>query len=149
MNRRGMTLIELLVTLTILGILANLTLPALTGLRRRAEAARIIADLHAIRIAGLDHFVGTGDYPPTGQFGVVPPTLVPSLPGGFDFQFDQVSYRWERWDVPNGLPFDPSQTVLLGVTVRSPDPQLLSALRSLYRGRASFGTSSEVTFLLE
>lgn len=149
MNRRGLTLIELLVTLTIIGILANFAVPALGALRRRAEAARIIADVHAIRVAALDHYVGFAAYPPAGQWGVVPPTLVSSLPQGFAFGFRDVDYRWERWELPDGLPGDPSQTELPGLTVRVPDAVLLAALRSLYRGRATFGSSSEITFVLE
>lgn len=149
MNRRGFSLIELLVSLTILGILANLALPALTGLRRRAEAAHIIADVHAVRLAAHDHFVGTGAYPAAGQWGVVPPTLAPSLPDGFEFRYRDVVYRWENWPLPDGLPSDPSQTVLLGLTVRSPDAVLMAAVRGLYKGRVTFGSSSEITFVLE
>jgi prepilin-type N-terminal cleavage/methylation domain-containing protein len=148
-NRRGFSLIELLVSLTVLGILANLALPTLTGLRRRAEAAHIIADVHAVRLAAHDHFVGTGTYPAAGQWGVVPPTLAPSLPDGFEFRYRDAAYRWERWLVPDGLPSDPSQTVLLGLTVRANDAPLMAAVRALYRGRVSFGSATEITFVLE
>ena len=149
MNRRGMTLIELLVTLTIVGILANMALPAVSGLRRRAEAARIIADVATVRSAGLDHYAGYGTYPPAGQWGSIPTTLAPSLPGGFEFAFRDVQYRWERWLLPHGLPADPSQTVMAGLTVRSPDAALLAAARGLYKGRVTFGTSTQVTFILD
>lgn len=149
MNRRGMTLIELLVTLTIIGILANFALPALGSLRRRAEAARIIADVHTIRVAALDHYVASATYPPGGQWGVAPPTLVGSLPQGFEFAFRDVAYRWERWELPGGLPGDPSQTELPGLTVRATDAALLAAIRGLYKGHATFGSSTEVTFILE
>lgn len=144
-----MTLIELLVTLTIIGILANFALPALGGLRRRAEAARVIADIHTVRLAALDHYVGFGSYPPTGQWGAVPPTLASSLPQGFAFGFRDVAYRWERWLLPSGLPDNPSQTVLLGLTVRAPDAELLAALRGLYKGQVTFGSSTEITFVLD
>lgn len=121
----------------------------MTGLRRRAEAARIIADVATVRSAALDYYAGNGSYPPAGQWGTVPPPLASSLPGGFTFSFRDVEYRWERWDLPGGLPADPSQTVLAGLTVRAPDAVLLVTLRSLYKGRVTFGSSSEVTFLLD
>lgn len=149
MNRRGMTLIELLVTLTIVGILANMVLPTVSGLRRRAEAARIIADFGTVRSAALDHYAEYAAYPPAGEWGSIPPTLAPSLPGGFEFGFRDVQYRWERWPLPQGLPADPSQTVLVGLTVRSPDAALLAAARGLYKGRFTFGSSNQVTFVLE
>jgi hypothetical protein len=132
-----------------MGILANFAFPAVSGLRRRAEAARIIADIHTVRSAALDHYAGYGSYPPGGQWGAVPPTLAASLPGGFTFGFRDVEYRWERWLLPGGLPADPSQTVLAGLTVRAPDAVLLAALRGLYKGHVTFGSSSEVTFVLD
>jgi hypothetical protein len=60
-----------------------------------------------------------------------------------------VEYRWERWQLPQGLPADPSQTVMAGLTVRAPDQALLAAVRGLYKGRVTFGSSSEVTFVLD
>ena len=149
MNRKGMTLIELLVVLTIVGILANMALPAMNGLRRRAEAARIIADVATVRSAALDHYAGYGSYPPAGQWASIPVTLAASLPGGFEFSFRDVQYRWERWLLPHGLPSDPSQTVMAGLTVRTPDAELLAALRGLYKGRVTFGSSTQVTFILD
>jgi prepilin-type N-terminal cleavage/methylation domain-containing protein len=144
-----MTLIELLVTLTLVAILANFALPAFAGVRRRAEAARVIADVAAVRVAALDHYADRNAYPSTGQWGVAPPTLVNSLPRGFEWTYRNVQYRWERWSLPNGMPTNPSQTVLLGLSVRAPDPQFIAALRGLYKGEVSFGTSSEITFVIE
>ena len=149
MNRRGFTLVELMVTVTIIGILANFAFPAMSGLRRRAEAARIIADVATVRSAALDHYAGYGTYPPPGEWAAVPPTLAASLPGGFEFGFRDVEYRWERWLLPQGLPADPSQTVMAGLTVRSPDPALLATVRGLYKGKVTFGSSSQVTFVLD
>ena len=68
--------------------------------------------------------------------------------GGFEFAFRDVEYRWERWLLPEGLPADRSQTVMAGLTVRSTDPALLAALRSVYKGM-TFGSSSQVTFVLD
>lgn len=149
MNRRGMTLIELLVTLTLVAILAQMALPAFAGVRRRAEAARIVADAMAVRVAALDHYAGHGGYPAPGQWGSAPGPLAASLPQGFAWRYRDVDYRWERWSLPNGLPTNPSQTVLLGLSVRTPDATLMAALRGLYKGAVAFGTAHQITLVLE
>jgi prepilin-type N-terminal cleavage/methylation domain-containing protein len=148
-NRRGLTLIELMVTMTLLGILANLGVPAYGELRRRAEATRVIGDIGAIRVAVMEHYVEYQTYPASGPWGAAPPTLVASLPQGFEWHWRDVEYRWERWSLPNGLPTNPSQTVLVGVTVRTTDAVLLAALRGLYKGHVAFGTPTQITFVLE
>jgi prepilin-type N-terminal cleavage/methylation domain-containing protein len=144
-----MTLIELLVTLTLVAILANFALPAFSSIRRRAEAARVIADIRVVHVAMLDHYADRQTYPATGQWGVAPPTLVSSLPQGFEWQYRDVQYRWERWSLPNGMPTNPSQTTLLGLSVKSTDQALMAALRGLYKGPVAFGTSTQITFVLE
>ena len=149
MNRRGMTLIELLVTLTLIGILANLALPAYSALRRRAEAARVVGDLGAMRVAALDYYAEHNRFPASGQWGVAPQTLISELPQGFEWHYRNVDYRWERWSLPNGLPTNPSQTVLLGLSVRTSDLNLMAAVRGLYRGQVAFGSSNQITFVIE
>jgi prepilin-type N-terminal cleavage/methylation domain-containing protein len=148
-NRRGMTLIELLVTLTLIGILANFALPAYSTIRRRAEAARIIADVHAVRIAALDYYADRNRYPPPGQWGAAPGSMASSLAQGFEWRYRDVEYRWERWSLPNGMPTNPSQTVLLGLSVRTTDPAVMTALRGLYKGQVAFGTAAQITLVLE
>jgi prepilin-type N-terminal cleavage/methylation domain-containing protein len=144
-----MTLIELLVTLTLVAILANLALPAFAGIRRRAEATRVIADAMAVRVAALDYYADRGRYPRTGQWGAAPGSMARSLPQGFEWKYRDVEYRWERWSLPNGLPTNPSQTVLLGLSVRTQDPALMLALRGLYKGEVAFGTANQITLVLE
>jgi prepilin-type N-terminal cleavage/methylation domain-containing protein len=149
MNRRGMTLIELLVSLTIVAILANFALPAYSALKRRAEATRVIADVSAVRVAALDHYAEFGTFPPTHNWGQAPTFMIRSLPQGFEWRYKNVEYRWERWSLPNGMPLDPSTTVLMGLSVRAPDPQFIAALRALYKGEVAFGSSTQITFVIE
>jgi len=149
MNRLGFTLIELLVVILIIGILANLGFPALSRMKRKAEAAHIIADFSTVRVAALDYYAAHGDYPPTGNFGTPPTELTASLPGGFSFTFGAATYRWHRWSLPDGSPSDPSQTVLLGLDVHSTDLELMAALTGQFRGGAAFGTPTDITLIVE
>ncbi len=135
-------------TLTIVGILANLALPAFATMKRRADAAHVIGDFQAIRVAAFDGYAATGAFPPSHGWGQVPPGLAPSLPSGFNFSYKNVTYRWRRWSLPNGMPRNPSQTVLLGFEVRTRDRKLLTAITSAYRGPLAFGGSTRVTLVI-
>jgi len=148
-HRRGWTMIELLMVLTILGILANLAVSGLHRTRRRAEAAHVIADIHAIEIAAHSHHAERGVFPPSDQWGTVPATMTPMLPNGFAFRYGATLYRWHRYALPEGLPLFPGQTTLLAVEVQAENPELASLMRSLYKGRLAFGSATNVFFVLE
>lgn len=149
MNRRGMTIIELLITLVIVGILANLALPAFAHMRRRADATHVIGDFAAIRVAAFDSYAATGRFPPSGAAGRVPAALVSALPAGFSFRYKSVTYRWRRWSLPNGMPRRRrSQTALLGLEVETRDRALLKAITSAYRG-PKLGSGRVVTLVIE
>jgi type II secretory pathway pseudopilin PulG len=142
-------MVELLVVLVVMGILVNVALPALRLIRRRAEAAHVIGDIHAIQIAAQSHHAERGTFPPTEGLGVVPPTMVPMLPDGFEFRYGGARYRWHRFALPEGLPAFPGQTILLAVEVQTPSPELASTIRGLYRGRLSFGSATSIFFVLD
>lgn len=149
MNRRGVTFIELMVVVTLIGILAAIALPRLSDARRDAQAAQIIGDFHAVRLAAYDAFAGNGAYPATAGWGVVPADLVPSLPANFSFQPQgDIRYRWRRWSLPNGLPQAPDQTELLGLDVEAADPRLIDDVRGLFGGR-TLGSGGSVTLIIE
>ena len=149
MSERGMTLIELTVVIVITGILANLAIPAYSDVKRRADAARVVGDFNAIRVAVYDHYAGSGTFPGSGTWGRPPATLVRSLPDGFSFQYKTISYRWRRWSLPNGMPRNRNQRVLLGLDVRTRDRALMRAIRSTFRGGVAFGTTTQITFVIE
>jgi type II secretory pathway pseudopilin PulG len=144
-----MTMIELMVALVVMALLAKMALPAFSEMKRRADAARVVSDLHTIRIAAFDGFAATQTFPPTDAWGVVPAGLAGSLPGGFQFVYKTVTYRWHRWALPDGTPSNPSQPVLLGLDVQTQDVALMAAIRSAYRGGVAFGTPTDATLVIE
>ena len=62
-NRRGFTLVEMLLVITIIGILAALVIPKMMGRSEQARQAAVRADIASVKTA-LDAFeVDSGFYP--------------------------------------------------------------------------------------
>jgi prepilin-type N-terminal cleavage/methylation domain-containing protein len=117
-----MTLIELLVVLLIVGVLANIALPAMTIMVRKADATHVIGDFKAVRVAVFDYYATTSAYPASTNWGEMPAALRNELPQGFTFDYKGVQYRWQRFTLPDGMPSDPSQTSCWASTSRRPTP---------------------------
>lgn len=148
MSRRGFTFVELLVTLIIVGILANIAIPLMGVLKNRADAAKVLTDYEVIRAAVYDAYASHDSFPPTGTFGVVPPLLAQSLPVGFKFQYKDVNYRWQLLGTPQGNPLSPGQP-LLGLELQSSNANLMSAIMSGYHGSLAFGGPTDFTLIIE
>ena len=99
-NRRGVTLVEVLVVTSIIGLLSALVTPAVLGVKRSSIATQAVADLRAVDVA-VQSSCARGR---CGQFNVsssssishtVPADLREFLPLGFHFADDTASYAME------------------------------------------------------
>jgi general secretion pathway protein G len=90
-NRAGFTLIEILLVVVIIGILAGIALPKLSGHTRRAEITKARAELESIGTALSLFETDLGEFPKSLQ------ELV-SSPG---------SDRWNGPYLQKGMPMDP------------------------------------------
>ena len=149
MTKSGFTLIELLIAMTIMGILAGIAIPNYNNAKMRADAAKVISDFEAIRVAAYDNYANTGQYPRNGGWGAVPAALRASLPNGFQFTYKEVTYRWRRWALPNGMPRNSRQTMLLGVQIRCNNRDLMRIIKNVYRGTQAQGNNTRVVFVIE
>lgn len=149
MTRRGFSLVELVTAMLIVGILAAIAMPVTQEMRRRAVAAHVIGDFRVIRSAAYSYASESGVYPANAGWGVVPGALVSQLPDGFTFSYGGATYRWRRWSLPNGMPKDADQTVLMGLQIRSSDKLLIAAIKNLYKGQQAYGKAKQVTLVID
>ncbi len=63
MNKKGFTLVELLIVIAIIGILASALLVSLGGARATARDARRISDLRQVQSALELYYAKSGEYP--------------------------------------------------------------------------------------
>ena len=141
-RRDGFTIVELLTVMALIGILVGMAVPRYAGMKKRAVAAKIFADVHAIRVGTMTYYTETGKFPADAPAGQIPPEIVNYLPNGFTFVHDDYIYDWQVWS-------SSSAKELLGVRVSSGDGKLI---QHLYKaGGAGFipiASAGTVTFLL-
>jgi type II secretory pathway pseudopilin PulG len=147
--RRGYSFFELLVVLTFIGLIARIAVPRFGDMKRRAIAAKIIGDVHAIRVATLTYYTEKTSWPAEVGPGIVPSEIVPHLPRNFTFVQPDYMYDYEDWSLSAGLPGNPELSSMIGVSVTTTDPNLaLQLVKTAGRGFAPFSSGNRVTFFL-
>lgn len=92
-SRAGFSLIELLVTMTVISILAGIALPSLRNASYRADARKVMSDVSVLRVAVYEYREDNNNtLPPTAAWNTVPPGLVPYL-NNVDFSYKDLEYR--------------------------------------------------------
>jgi len=94
-NRHGFTLIELLIVLVILGVLAGLTIPRLTGRTEKAKIKAAQSDIKGGLALALDLY--------ESEVGHYPKLLEQLIDNG------EKSDAWDGPYIKSGLPKDPWQ----------------------------------------
>ncbi|MEC7566487.1 MAG: type II secretion system protein [Planctomycetota bacterium] len=70
-KRRGMTLVEILVVITIIAMLAGMLIPVIGAVRRRGEVTATVLEIQNLKAALETYKQKVGDYPPDGSNSVV------------------------------------------------------------------------------
>lgn len=122
--QRGFSLVELMVVLSILGVLARLAIPVFHGIRRDAIASEVAGDFNAVRAAAIAQYEATGRYAPDGETGMVPVGMGPFLPHDFRFTKRDYALDWEHWAVADTVGGSVASGMVLAVTVVTPDERL-------------------------
>lgn len=148
-RRRGFTLIELMIVITIVGLLARIAIPRVNEFRLRGRAARIVGDLEVIRGAAFHVSADSGHWPLAPGPGLIPPEMQSYLPPGMSFNPEPgVVYDWRLTDMPNGDPGQAGPGATMGMGADVSDDALRVELQRALSGQPTLTSGSTVYWLL-
>lgn len=148
-RRAGFSLVELLMAVSIVGLLAGLAIPNIRTVQYRARAAEVAGDLEVVKIATVSYNGDVHTWPADAASGTVPPELTAFLPENFSFQGNGYELKFENYPLPMGLPYDPSATQLIGVSVTADDDALSNAIVEFLGGSLVFSVGRTHTILID
>jgi len=146
-RRSGFTFVELMIAMTVVGILATVAVPKYIDLKRRANTTKVLGDFQTVRVAVMSFYADSSYFPEEVGAGIAPPHLQKYLPEGFQFNRPQWSLDYENWNVgpESGLSNSGS---LIGVSVTTQDPELGEAASRLLGNVPQFNVGNTYTFMI-
>ena len=143
LDRRGVTLVEVLMVLVIVSILAVLVQPNLHRALVRARAVEVFADLGVVERAVHEYQASTNTWPEERSPGEIPGGLDTYLPGGFDFRQENYILDYDNWSSVAAAPFK------VGLAFICDDEELRRAVLGILGSNAWTNGSTKVTLILE
>ena len=138
-DRKGVTLIEVLIVLLIVSIMAAIAQPKLTDVIVKARAADAISNMHIVRAAAYTYQSDKQAWRSDVNRGIIPPGLDVYLPEGIGLVNDEYTLDYDNW---GGSPF------MIGVTLITPDSVLgRTALELL--GSPKWNAGDKYTWVIE
>ena len=148
-RRAAFTLIELMIVVTIVGLIARIAIPRVSQMRLRARAAHIVADMEVIRSAAFHVAADSGLWPEEAGHGTIPPVLVPYLPSSLSFTPDPgVVYDWRLTGMPNGDPALATPAATMGMGADVTDEELRVELERSLAGQTTLVAGGIIYWLI-
>jgi prepilin-type N-terminal cleavage/methylation domain-containing protein len=147
-RRGGFSLIELLMAVSIVGILAGLAIPNLRNMTWRARATEVAGDLEVVRVGAVQFNGDLQSWPAEVGQGVIPGGLATYMPDGFSFQGNGYELDYERLS-PVVIPGDPSTTQLIAVAVIADTDELSNAVIELLGGSIIYSVGRKHTVMID
>ncbi len=139
-DRRGVTIVELLIVMVIISILVAIVQPNLQDAVMKARASSIIADLEVVKVAVLSYQADKYRWPADRSSGTVPQDLVEYLPAGFSFRDPLYTLDFDNWSATG--PFN------VGVSVVTPNRDLGWTLLDML-GPNAWGQEERYSWIIE
>lgn len=131
-NRRGFTLVEMMMVTLIVGMLATLGMLKYIDLRSTARVASLTADFRSVTVAALNYYADHEGWPPEASAGQIPQGLAQYLPGGLATSFDRTYYVLDYDHIPAG------NFPLVSVAVSSSDTKLTAKFVNAFATKFPF-----------
>src|SRR5262245_25086452 len=127
-HEHGFSLVEVLIVLSVVGILANLSFPVYAHARKKAQVARIIADFLAVRRAATEYFIKDSRWPAEAGAGTEPAELQEGLARSVRWD-GRYPYDWENLIGPDNQSLQPESGVRVGFSLRTRDEEIIQLIR--------------------
>ena len=151
-RRGGFSLIELMLAVTIVGLLAGIAIPNLRAMTFRARAVEVAAEIEAIRVATLSYNADVFQWPAEVGAGTIPPELTagsdPYLEPGMSFQGNGYELDYDYLS-PIVIPGEPGTNQLIAVAVQVDSDELSNAVLDLLGSTIVFSLGRRHTVLID
>ena len=99
--KKGFSLIEMLIVVTIIGLLASLAVPNILHAYYKGRATKIVTDLRAIRDVAINYNSDNSNWPRSRSWGRIPPEFRPHLPPTTTFDLTSWDVRYAYTNYSN------------------------------------------------
>jgi prepilin-type N-terminal cleavage/methylation domain-containing protein len=138
----GFTFVELLVVVTIVGLLSSIAVPKYRAMKQRAQATNVLGDMQVVRVAVMNYYADYNAFPEDADAGTAPPNLEKYLPVGFGFKRDTWSMDYDHVS-GGGVNGD-----LVGVSAATLDDELGRIVMAMLGTNATIMINGRLTFFI-